>query len=133
MSNCKLKSNGSYNYVRFILYWFKDLSSRCFSGWERLNSPNLLWRFFFLLLLWDAGMWDVAAVAQANLQICSICFLSRVSLAVSVSFLLLPSPLQHHPFMSLCTYRPGQIVMKRRKLMYWKHFFSKCTHSMVVE
>lgn len=48
-------------------------------SWLRGSSgPNLLWVFFG-----DTGMWDVAAVAWANLQIRSICFLSRVSLAVA--------------------------------------------------
>lgn len=93
--------------------------------------------FFFFLN--DAGMWDVATVALANLQICSICFLSKVSLAVSVSLWTTPLPpplLKRHPFMSPCTHRTDQIMMMRRKLMHWKRFFSntlKCTHSMVVE
>ncbi len=61
----------------------KSLKSVCpnpsgvFSGSEILNDPNLL-SFFG-----DAGMQDVAAADQANLKICSICFLSRASLSLA--------------------------------------------------
>lgn len=91
---------------------------RCFLGWGAHKCFLTCCEFSG-----DVGMWDVAEAILANLQICSICFLTTCSLPLSPP---LSPPLSFslvHTYPSTQIYTVDLLLVKTPWAQNWSQFF----------